>query len=141
MFRLSIDIDLLGPWAWKRMGSGQWFSQGKVALGELNDDGTVRWACVYDHYEEDASVQMHIAIDDPKYVTRQAICSCFEYAFHQLGVKKVLGIVNNKNGAALAFDLRLGFQLEAIIKDAGIPFPETSPIVIPIWLSTILIKS
>lgn len=115
---LISDVELLGPWAWKLMGAGVWFSEGKSALGALNDDGSPRWACVYDHYERDGSIQMHIAIDNPKYVTRQAISACFEYPFLQLGVRKVLGIVNSNNGSALTFDLRLGFELEAVVEDA-----------------------
>ena len=116
--QLTSDLELLGPWAWKRMGSGEWFSQGKSALGELNDDGDIKWAAVYDRYEPGGSIHMHIAIDNPKYVTRQAISACFEYPFCQLDVKKVLGIVNSENHAALTFDLRLGFHVEHVIKDA-----------------------
>lgn len=100
------------------MGNGTWYPEGKSALGELNDAGDPKWAVVYDHYEEGGSIQLHIAIDNPKYVTRQAICACFEYPFYQLGVKKVLGIVNSTNDSALTFDMRLGFRLEAIISDA-----------------------
>ena len=112
----SSDIDLLGPWAWKLMGCELWTPVGKTALGEVVD-GEVLWACIYDHYEN-KSIQVHIAIDNPKYVTRQAICACFEYPFLQLGVKKVLGFVNSENHNALTFDLRLGFQIEHVIKDA-----------------------
>jgi RimJ/RimL family protein N-acetyltransferase len=116
--RKTSDVDLLGPWAWKLMGCGLWDPVGKSALGELDDDGEIKWACIYDHYEEGGSIQMHIAVDNPKYVTRQAICSCFEYPFYQLRVKKVLGIVNSENSTALTFDLKLGFRVETIIKDA-----------------------
>ena len=100
------------------MGSGKWFPQGKSALGELYDDGTVKWAVVYDHYEEGGSVQVHIAIDNPKNVTRRAIQHVFEYPFYQLRVKKVLGVVNSQNHRALTFDLRLGFKIEHVVKDA-----------------------
>ena len=116
--QLCSDVDLLGPWAWKLMGSGVWNAVGKSALGELNDDGVPNWAVIYDHFEEGGSIQLHIAIDNPKYVTRQAISACFEYPFYQLGVKKVLGIVNSTNDSALTFDMRLGFTVEAIISDA-----------------------
>jgi len=115
---LISDVDLLGPWAWKLMGSGEWHPQGKSALGEANDDGTIKWAVIYDGYEPEGSIHIHIAIDNPKYVTRQAISAVFEYPFYQLGVKKVLGIVNSENHNALTFDLRLGFQIEHVIKDA-----------------------
>jgi len=115
--QLSNDVNALGPWAWKLMGCGVWSPVGKSALGELNDNGTPKWAVIYDHYEEDGSIQLHIAIGNPKYVTRQAISAVFEYAFYQLGVKKVLGIINSENDSALTFDLRLGFKLEYIIED------------------------
>lgn len=114
----SNDIDILGPWAWKLMGSGVWNSTGKSAVGAVDGSGTPLWAVVYDHYEPNGSIQLHIAIDNPKYVTRRAIQAVFEYPFCQLGVKKVLGIVNSTNEAALTFDMRLGFTVEAIISDA-----------------------
>ena len=95
------------------MGCGEWHPQGKSAMGEVN-----KWAVIFDHYEEGGSIQLHIAIDDPKYVTRQAISKVFEYPFYQLGVKKVLGIVNSMNTSSLTFTLRLGFTVEAVISDA-----------------------
>ncbi len=116
--RYTTDVDILGPWAWKLMDCGTWNPVGRSAIGELNNNGSPRWAVVYDHYEPAGSIQLHIAIDNPKYVTRQAIQRVFEYPFNELGVKKVLGIVNSDNAAALTFDMRLGFHVEAIISDA-----------------------
>lgn len=113
----SNDIQLLGPWVWEQMGSTTYSSTGKSAMGFVDDDGTVRWAVVYDNYEAGGSVQMHTAITDPKYVTRRAISAVFEYPFYQLGVKKVLGFVNSENLKALSLDLRLGFEVEAIVND------------------------
>ena len=115
---MNTNVDILGPWAWKQMGMSKWNSEGRSAIGELNAMGTPRWAVVYDHYEPGGSIQVHIAISNPKYVTRQAISAVFEYAFLQLGVKKVIGVVNSTNRAALTFDLRLGFEIEAVIEDA-----------------------
>jgi hypothetical protein len=86
-------------------------------MGYVDDDGTIRWAVVYDNYEVGGSVQMHMAITHPKYVTRRAISAVFEYPFYQLGVKKVLGFVNSQNIKALSFDIRLGFEVEAIVND------------------------
>lgn len=113
----SSDILLLGPWAWERIGGGLWTPIGKTALGYVDSDGTIKWATVYDNFNPGGSIQMHIAIDDSKYVTRRAISACFEYPFYQLGVKKVLGVVNSEDLKTLSFDLRLGFELEAVIKD------------------------
>ena len=94
-----------------------WTPIGKSAMGRVDSKGKILWACIYDHFEENGSIQMHIAIDDPKSVSRRAITSVFEYPFCQLGVKKVLGFVNSENHSALTFDLRLGFKVETIIKD------------------------
>lgn len=93
------------------MGNKEWSPEGKVALGEID-----KWAVIYDHYEPDASIQMHIAISNPKHVTRQAIRAVFEYPFKQLDVKKVFGFVNSENAAALAFDRRLGFTVDAVLQ-------------------------
>lgn len=114
----TTDIEVLGPWAWKLMGSGTWHSAGKSGLGDVDDKGVPVWAIIYDNYEPGGSIHIHIAIDNPKYVSRRAIMDVFEYPFSQLGVKKVLGIVNSNNYAALSFDLRLGFHVETVISDA-----------------------
>jgi RimJ/RimL family protein N-acetyltransferase len=98
------------------MGCETWTPVGRTALGHIKD-GEVKWAAIYDNYEK-ASIQVHLAISDPKVVTRQAISEVFEYPFYQLRVKKLIGIVNSQNASALAFDLRLGFEVEAVIKDA-----------------------
>lgn len=113
----STDIQLLGPWVWEQMESTEYTSVGKSALGYVDDDGSIRWAVVYDEYNPGGSIQMHTAITHPKYVTRRAISAVFEYPFYQLGVKKVLGFVNSENYKALAFDIRLGFQVEAVVND------------------------
>jgi RimJ/RimL family protein N-acetyltransferase len=86
-------------------------------MGAVDDDGTIYWGVVYDNYNPGGSIQMHVAITSPKYVTRRAISAVFEYPFYELGVKKVLGFVSSENYEALTFDIRLGFQVEAVIND------------------------
>ena len=113
----SNDIDVLGPWAWETIGRGLWYSEGKSCMGHIDPTGKVIWAVIYDDYEEYGSIKMHVALSTPKCVTRRAIQAVFEYPFCQLGVKKVLATVNSENASALTFDLRLGFTVEAVIKD------------------------
>ena len=118
MKALSANTNLLGQWAWDRMACrSSWTPVGRTALGEI-EDGKVLWAAVFERYEPNGSVQIHIAIDNPKYVTRRAISCVFEYAFYQLEVHKVIGIVNSADFTTLSFDLRLGFIIEAVVKDA-----------------------
>lgn len=114
---ISTDVSMLGPWVWKTTGCTVWTPVGKSAMGVI-EDGDIKWAAVFDNYNEGGSIQIHIAVADRKYVTRRAIQRVFEYPFLQLGVKKLIGIVNSENAAALSFDLRLGFEVEAVIEDA-----------------------
>jgi RimJ/RimL family protein N-acetyltransferase len=64
-----------------------------------------------------SSLQMHIGIDGK--LNREFTTFCYRYPFEQLGIKKVVGVVDSGNKAALKFDLHSGFVVEHIIKDAG----------------------
>jgi hypothetical protein len=112
------DIKLIGPWVWERMGTGLWYEHGKSCMGVVDAEFNPKWGVVYDDYEVGGSIKMHVAIDDPKFVSRRAIQAVFEYPFHDLRVKKVLATVCSENVKALSMDMRLGFKLEAIIEDA-----------------------
>lgn len=90
---------------------------GRSALGELDNAGSPKWAVIFEAYNI-RSIRMHIAIADPKYVTRRAIAAVFEYPFRQLDVKKVITFVDSSNKKALFFNLRLGLKIEATVKDA-----------------------
>ena len=114
----NTDINVLGPWVWKATGATVWTPVGKSAMGYVDSNGNIKWAVVFDNYHEGGSIHIHTAVADRKYVTRRAIQAVFEYPFIQLGVKKLIGIVNSENAAALSLDLRLGFQIETVIKDA-----------------------
>lgn len=117
MYPNCSDAGFLTPWVWNKMDCNVWDLEGKTAIGRV-EQGDIKWAVIYDHYEEGGSIQMHVAISDPKSISRRAIFAVFEYPFCQLGVKKVLAVVNSTNHAALTLDLRLGFEVECVIKDA-----------------------
>lgn len=95
-----------------------WSPANRTALGFINEAGQICWAVIFEEYFPNGSVRIHVAVDDPKSVTRRAISEVFEYPFYQLGVKKVIGIVDSANAAALAFDMKIGFQIEAVIEHA-----------------------
>ena len=83
-------------------------------------------------YEEftGKSVKMHTAGFVPRWVTRDLLWCCFHYPFEQLGVTKVIGIVNSSNLKALAFDRHLGFKEEAVISDV---YPDGNAIVMGMY--------
>jgi hypothetical protein len=65
-----------------------------------------------------ASIQFHMAGDDNRWITRDLLWLAFDFAFNQLGVRKVLGPLASTNDIAMAIDLRAGFELDAVIRDA-----------------------
>lgn len=64
-----------------------------------------------------ASVQMVIAVE-PKGMSRDFLWAMFDYPFNQLGVKKIIAQISQRNLKSLNFALHLGAKREATIKDA-----------------------
>lgn len=113
MSELSADTALIGPWVFAQINK-PWHPVGKEALG-LVRDGEVLAGVVFEDYTG-VAVSVHIAIGDKHAPVRQLFIAACEYAYNQLGVNKVVGLVSTANLAALSLDLRIGFTPEAIIK-------------------------
>ena len=67
-----------------------------------------------------ASVYSHIAIEgrlNKEFF--EFLWFSFYYAFEQLKVKKIIGLVEASNEKALKLDKHLGYEIEATIKDAS----------------------
>lgn len=60
---------------------------------------------------------VHMAGDRPGWATRDLLWMLFDYAFRQLDIKKLLGLVRSNNHAALALDLRGGWRIETVVRD------------------------
>jgi hypothetical protein len=65
-----------------------------------------------------SSAQLHIGISGRLDI--DFLCFCFEYAFHQLKLKRIATVVDSSNTKSLKFSANCGFQTDHIIKDAGI---------------------
>lgn len=110
------DSARVGPWVCERTG-GTWTPQDSTALG-WEKDGKLVAGVVFDLYNG-ASICIHVASDGSKrWMTREFRRICFDYAFNQAKVKKIIGIVPSNNVEALRFDRKLGFVEEARIADA-----------------------
>jgi RimJ/RimL family protein N-acetyltransferase len=110
------DSARVGPWVCQRTG-GTWSPVDSVAVG-LEKNGELVAGVTFDHFNG-ASLCMHVASDGSKrWLNREFLRFCFQYAFDQAKVKKVIGLVPSSNTQALRFDLHLGFSEEARIKDA-----------------------
>ncbi len=74
------------------------------------------------------SIQIHCAsIGSRNWVTRKWLHDIFDYAFRQLGVKKIFGIISSGNAKVLKFGLDMGFAIECPIKDI---FPDGDALVV-----------
>lgn len=89
-----------------------------IGVAATPDASTLRGAVVYHEYSG-ASVRVHVASDGSRrWVTREWLHVIFMYAFDQLKVKRITGMVPEANTAALNFDKSVGFVEEARMKDA-----------------------
>lgn len=88
-----------------------------VGIG-IQKDGRITAGVLFNGYCG-RSIQIHVAKEPDAYINREWLFVLFDYAFRQLGVNKIIGIVDSTNEAALRFDKHIGFVEEAVIKDAG----------------------
>jgi RimJ/RimL family protein N-acetyltransferase len=106
----------IGEWVYARTG-GRFVPEVSQAIG-LEKDGVLIAGAVYERYNG-ASMFAHLAIDDKRALTREFIRFNFQYAFNQIKVKKLVGLVSSANEAAIKLDKHFGYELEAVIKDGA----------------------
>jgi len=114
---IVFDNSRVCHWVAQRTG-GSYYEGSGQGIGLVRDDRLIA-GVLYDDFTGQ-SVQMHVASDGSRrWMNREFLRISFDYPFNQLKVKKVIGLVDSTNQAALDFDHNLGFVTEAIIKDAG----------------------
>jgi len=104
-----------GEWVMLRVG-GLYNAKTDHVIA-LRRDGRTVGGVVFTGYLQ-ASICMHMAGSEDNWCTRDFLWMVFDYVFIQLGVRKAIGLVPSTNHRALAIDTRLGFEIEASIKDA-----------------------
>ena len=84
----------------------------------IEDDGKLIAGVVFSDYNG-ANINMHVASDGSKrWMTREFLWMVFDYPFNQAKVKRITGLVGEKNYAARKFDEHIGFVYETTLKDA-----------------------
>ena len=107
----------LGEWICKRLEKP--YLEGEAQYIGLEIKGNIVAVSMWAGFNG-ASVYSHIAIDgalNKKFF--EFLWFSFYYAFEQLKVKKIIGLVDAANHKALKLDKHLGYVEEAIIKDAS----------------------
>lgn len=81
-------------------------------------NGEIVGGVAYDGFNG-ANINIHVASNGSKrWINREFLWFVFYYPFVQLGCKRVTGVVPSYNKAAIDFDEKVGFELEATLTNA-----------------------
>jgi hypothetical protein len=120
MSQIRINHPGDGAWVMTRVG-GLFNDKTDHVIAVVRDERT-QGGVVYTGYLG-AAIILHMAGNETNWATRDFLWMVYDYAFNQLGVRKLLGIVSANNLRALQIDLRMGFKVEAKLAEV---FPDGS---------------
>lgn len=72
------------------------------------------------HQINGANAFCHIAVKKPTKLLYQLFAVVCDYSFRQLGLNRLTGLVPSNEERIVRFDMRLGFEIEFIMKDAAV---------------------
>lgn len=107
-------------------GVVEWVARQTADYGNFGTDVGIGWqkdgkiiaGVAYANWNG-VNVECHIASDrSRRWMTKQYLWTIFDYPFNQLGVKRITVCVGQGNADSTRFVKRLGFILEARLKDA-----------------------
>jgi len=111
--------DYVGDWVAKQTGQtsscGGWGSFNAFGI-EVN--GAIAAGVVINNING-ANATAHIAISSTTKLLPKLITVVFDYTFNQLGLLRVTGMVPTDKPDVIAFDKKLGFEEEFIMKDGA----------------------
>lgn len=107
----------IGEWVYAKTG-GTFVPEISQAIG-LEQDGELIAGAVYESWNG-VAMYVHLAIANKHGLTRDFIKFNFKYAFDQIGVRKLIGLVSSANSNAIKLNKHFGYEIEAVIKD-GVP--------------------
>ncbi len=79
------------------------------ALGVENPEGALIAGVVFSDYVKNARCAMHCAGDGKRWLSREFLFACFDYAFRQLRCRVVVCPVDSDNADSIRFLGHLGF--------------------------------
>jgi RimJ/RimL family protein N-acetyltransferase len=116
-FLVANDRERVAEWVRKRIGMlGEWGSY--AAIGQEDAEGNLVVGMVLEGMTA-TNAFMHVAISDKAKLHKSMVRACFDYAFNQLDLERVTGLVDADNEAALRFDQHLGFEHEFTIPNGN----------------------
>lgn len=86
-------------------------------ISHVGASGELLGGVIYDGFTGPC-IFAHQASFSKHWLSRDMLWVIFDYPFNQLSCKKICGTIPSSNQALLAFNVKLGFKVEAVIKDA-----------------------
>lgn len=83
---------------------------------QFHESGYVLGGVLFTNYTQ-ASIWLHMAGSDSNWATPTFLWVVFDYAFNQLGCRRIYGIVEKENELALKINMKLGFEIAACLPD------------------------
>lgn len=112
------DRERVGEWLAQRVGqSAEWGGFG--AIGLLDRPGGDLVAAGLLNNITSTNATAHVAFAGKYALKRVLLRAFFDYAFNQLDLERLTGLVDDDNEAALRFDLHLGFEHEFTIPNGN----------------------
>jgi hypothetical protein len=95
-----------------------WFNTRDFSsISRVDSTGMLMGGILYEKWRHGASVEMHMASNTKRWVSRYLLWMGFDYPFNQLGCKKVIGYTPALKYEALMALNKLGFTREGFIAD------------------------
>jgi RimJ/RimL family protein N-acetyltransferase len=113
---LTTQHERVAAWVALQVGCDEHAWAQYTTLG-LEKEGELVAGVVFESFTGTAA-NIHVAGVGKYWMNRALLFATFDYAFRQLGLKRLTGLVEAANEHALAFDLHLGFEIEARMVDA-----------------------
>lgn len=117
---------------WVASRTGEHGNYGAATGIGVEKDGQIIGGVVYNEWNG-VNVNMHVAAEDKRWLSKTALWYFFDYPFNQLKVKRITGLVGEGNEHARQFDEKVGFVEETRLKGAH---PTGDMIVYVMWRNT-----
>ena len=111
------DRERVADWVAGRVGQRVGW-EGYNAFGVEQDGQLISGVVI--HQINGANAFCHIAVDKPTKKLFELFTVIGDYCFRQIGLKRLTGLVPSNEPEIVKFDIKLGFEVEAILKDAAV---------------------
>lgn len=109
------DDAFVAQWVKQRLPNAQHGFDKCVTIGVTQDDKLVAGIVFFDWFESWGNIYVAVA-GEGNWCNRRVLRCCYAYPFVQMQCKRVTVLISDNNRAAIDLVLRIGFQLEGIMR-------------------------